>query len=206
MPGLSQKFEISPSQRAIFLGRTGSGKTYLASRLLMYQQNVIALDSKGTLKIPGFDLVRDPRKLASAAQRYNVVFRPPWNFSPEELDKVFVWVLRRGHTLLYIDELYAVASEYTRPNSPLGGIVTRGRELGIGLWSATQRPSRIPLWILSEAEHSFVFSLRLKNDRLRVEEALEDKIPWQTIETGHGFWYNRLGRGGNGPYRLTPPK
>lgn len=201
---LRRKFGIKSNERVLIVGRTGTGKTYLAKHLVREYKNVVALDTKGTLSIPNFVLVREPRNLHRIAKNSNVVFRTPWRWSNEEFDNFFLWCIERGETIVYIDELYRVASEHTRPNSPLGAIATQGRELGVALWAATQRPSRIPTFLMSEAEHNFVFKLRLPIDRKRLEDLMEQEEPdWSELPSDRAFYYYSIRRGLTGPYQLA---
>jgi hypothetical protein len=101
-----------------------------------------------------------------------VIYRP----RPEELRDegahaaLVEWVLARGYTTLYLDELYAWQFRGSEPLPALWAAITRGRELGVEVWASTQRPYRIPMAMLSEAEHYYVFRLRDEASRLRVEE------------------------------------
>jgi hypothetical protein len=48
--------------------------------------------------------------------------------------------------------------------------LTRGRELGIGMWSASQRPSGLAQIILSESNHYIIFDLNMPQDRKKLAE------------------------------------
>lgn len=63
----------------------------------------------------------------------------------------------------------------------------RGREAAITTYVATQRPMDIPLSILSQAEHMFVFDLNVKGDRDRVQEVIGEYRP-PTLEHGFVHW------------------
>ncbi len=54
---------------------------------------------------------------------------------------------------------------------------------------ATQRPSRIPLITLSEAEHFYIFRLQLLKDRQRVEELTGITAEAQTDLGRFEFFY-----------------
>lgn len=72
-----------------------------------------------------------------------------------------------------LDELPA-GTDANRPLTWLGVLLRRGREAQITTFVATQRPMDIPVTILSEAMHVFVFDLNLEGDRKRVREVIGD--------------------------------
>lgn len=164
----------TPGDRVFIAGQTGSGKTTLA-RVLLYQRAfVVVLDSKGTLAWPEYKLVRSLDELVrcglSEEEGRKVIYRPEFRESrdPVIMDKFFRWVYLRGHCTVYVDETYAVTNgnQYVEH---YGACLTRGREKGVEVWSGTQRPMDIPQIAMSEAEHSYIFFLKLPQDRSKVE-------------------------------------
>lgn len=160
------------TDRATFVGQTGSGKTTLARTLLAYRPYVVVLDVKGTLNWPGYRIVRTLPKLSAIDPETDtrIIYRPDFSElrSPELIDPFFEWVYRRHNTTVYIDETAGVTQGDQYPYH-YGACFMRGRELGVEVWSATQRPIRIPQIALSEAEHVYAFRLRMPQDRARVE-------------------------------------
>lgn len=165
------------TDRAVFVGQTGAGKTTLARVLLRTRRYVVAHDPKGLLAWPGYvvydavdrllrDVDRDP------IVRPRVIYRP----APTELrdESAFAtlcdWVLARGRTTLYLDELYATLFRGFEPPVALWAAITRGREHHVEVWGAVQRPYRVPMAMLSEAEHYYVFRLRDEASRARIAE------------------------------------
>ncbi len=108
------------------------------------------------------------------------------------MDRVFWWVLHRGNTYLYNDEAYRVHKNGKAPDGLLACITT-GREKGIGMLTATQRPMKIDPALMSESEFGYVFQLRKKEDRERVAANMEsDRL--LVPATGHSFYYCSPGR------------
>ena len=91
-------------------------------------------------------------------------------------------VMERENITLYIDEVYGVVQGRNATDA-LRAVITRGRELGIGVWSATQRPKDIPLIVISEADWFFMFQLRVEGDRKRMAEFMAP------IDAGGGYEY-----------------
>jgi hypothetical protein len=96
-----------------------------------------------------------------------------------------------GNVTTYVDEVYLLKSEGEGFPPMLSHIVTNGRELGLGLWSAAQRPSWIPRVLISESEHVFAFTLLLEDDRAAMAKnlhpGLAEEIPQQD-EHGYRYW------------------
>lgn len=172
---LESVFPVEPNERVTLIGKTGCGKTTVAEALLNNQSGyVIVVDPKGMIEWPDWMIVEKPGQVSRALLKHkHIVFKPPSSWSFSDYDNFFKWVYDIRNVILYIDEVYAVASETTKPSSWLGAIATRGRQLNIGLWCSTQRPARVPIFLLSEADHFFMFHLKLPNDIERVYEIAE---------------------------------
>lgn len=192
----------NPTDRALIIGQTGSGKTTLARTLLNQRRYVVILDTKGQIRWPEFELIRNANDLA-ATKTEKILFIPPyeWTRNTSEIDAFFRWIYERQHTTVYIDELAAVTEGDQYPFH-LGACFMRGRELGIEVWASTQRPLRIPQVALSESEHVYCFRLRLPQDRQRVEAV--GGIPQSQVERlrKFDFLYSRQSDEVLGPYRL----
>jgi hypothetical protein len=192
------------TDRALFLGQTGSGKTTLARRMLWARHYAVIYDGKGTIDWPGYRIVTgigkaerlDPVKVP------RIIYRPPIEEAsdPKAIETFFRWIYERGNCTLYVDEVYSVA-ERTIPQY-YSACMTRGRERGIEVWNSVQRPSRIPLSVLTEAENYYVFRLTLRDDRKRVEECTG--MPERNLLDlpKHRFYVARLGDRAEGPYLL----
>jgi energy-coupling factor transporter ATP-binding protein EcfA2 len=177
---------IARGSRASFLGPSGSGKTELAKALLRAQRNAIVIDTKRTEGWADVGEVLGPRDIYRVrAGRY--VYRVDRNFLVDktEPERFFAWALSCGNRVIYVDEQLDI------PNCNAEKILAvQGRAAGVGLWVSTQRPHGVPLYALSECNHQFIFRLRLKRDRERVEEATSGAaIPWDALEREFSFAY-----------------
>jgi hypothetical protein len=102
-------------------------------------------------------------------------------------EQFFRWALASGGRVIYCDELLDII-----PVPGLKILATQGRAAGVGLWVATQRPANIPLYTISETQHSFIFYHKLKADKERIEESVAAStgapIPWnKLLKTKHSF-------------------
>lgn len=202
---------IQSDERAAIIGKTGCGKTYLATSLLDEAVEngsfVVVLDNKGLFgseKIngkwkftwKGAGLVRDFEGLYKAAQMElrKIVYRPdPSLESGDEnhffdvMNSFFWWVYQRQNTLLYIDEVASVSRSHFIP-SGLAAIEKRGRELNIGLWKSTQEPVNVHNTLLSQSEHYFVFRTQIQSHRDKMAGFMGDNVRSHIPEKYH-FWY-----------------
>lgn len=195
------------TDRALFVGQTGSGKTTLARQLLKTRPFVVVIDSKGTLNWEEYTRAMTARQLMrlgnEPTENPRLLYRPSYDEMQNEAvqDSVWSWLYQRGHCTLYVDELAAVTNGEQAPRGYGAGLM-RGRETGIEVWSATQRPTRIPRIALSESEHVYCFHLRLRQDRVRVQELTgidEDEIGALAKRT---FIYASQETGITGPFKL----
>lgn len=193
------KIQIRPDERVLLVGKTGSGKTYLARRALRNVKRLIIIDSKNSLGEWVPDL-----PLKDRIKRELGIYRPPKErirFVPpvigqEDLrlwyDRLFNEIYAEGDCYLYIDEIYAIVPPGADPPPGLTSLYTRGRERGVSIWSATQRPVWVPLFTLSESEHFFCFQLHLKEDRSRMAGFMGANA-LRSPPDQHGFWYYYTG-------------
>lgn len=191
-----------PTDRALFVGQTGSGKTTLARQLLKFRVFKVLVDFKGTLHWPEYRVHTSLAGLVKAREP-GLIYRPSYEESRNEVvqEQFWEWVYRRRNTTVYVDETAAITNGDQFPHY-FGACLMRGRELGIEMWCATQRPMRIPQVVLSESEHVYAFRLRLPQDRARVEALTgidQDRIH---ALPKHDFLYAPQDGSVMGPFRL----
>lgn len=179
----------SHDHRAVFVGKTGCGKTTLAERVCGQFINVCVLDSKGDLDWKGYRVFTELNELFSAKET-RLVWRPnPYEQNEQSYDKYFKWIYDRKHTVCYVDEVLAICKSSQDMPFWFRAILTRGRSRGVASFNSTQAPVYVPHWILSQAEHYFVFRMKLETDREKVEKITG--IPRKMLNelSNHQFYY-----------------
>jgi hypothetical protein len=97
-----------------------------------------------------------------------------------------------GNINVYIDEATSVIR--TKENKlALEDIWQRGRSRNVGGWISSQRPSGIPLELISEGNHFFCFRLLLDRDRSRMSEFMGNKV-LSIPQDKYGFYYRNIER------------
>lgn len=194
MTQTSLHVDIAPGQRGLVCGATGSGKTVLTRYMLRGVQRLVVLDPKGTLYKWGLEEwdASTRKRLADGNPVRVRVALEAGESSAKFWESVLREVYRAAYCVLYIDEAYGV-NRGTNAGEWLEAIWTRGREFEITGIAATQRPRNIPVILLSEAEHFFIFELRNPDDRDHVA-AYVDPVIKTKVPDPHGFYYYQAGK------------
>ena len=173
-PGDNPLAHIKPTDRVILVGTTGSGKSYFAEHVLRRAPCLIVLDPKGLISMKDWALV----PLHKAERHLNKgrdvrAYIPPQD-DPDDWEPYleYIYSLAKARKyrpfVVYIDELYEVGP--SMGSRGLRRLYTQGRQLGISVWAATQRPKRIPGFTISEAENIILFTTRMPQDVDMMEE------------------------------------
>lgn len=194
----------SYTERAVIVGKTGSGKTTLARALLQSRPFVVIYDAKGLLRWP--DYVRYVTlEECIASKLHRMIYAPRHeelaDIDPTYVNRFFQWVYLRANTTLYVDEVYSVCNRGEIPRY-YHACLTRGREFNISTFSSTQRPKQIPAVVLSESEHYYVFQLILPQDRQRVREIIPVTDNELRNLGDHKFLYSKADGSTIGPLRI----
>lgn len=209
---LSEFFGISPDERVTIVGKTKSGKTQLAKRMVQEFNSVLILDFKHTIRITGIEITSDTARLKNLGVEFpHIIFRVPHEWEEAQLNELFKWAFIRENTLIYIDEGFSVGTNSSYPKY-LKIIAVQGREKNVTLWSLFQRPRGVPKFLVTEAEHIFAFWLNDENDRAYISELAQTDIDWMKIapkqlpsgklQNSHMFFHVIVGDSAQGPFRL----
>lgn len=194
MPEPKADIEIETDERVFLAGKTDSGKTYLAQRLLRPIQRLVVLDPKASPSIDQWRLApwdRESQRLLRTGQPVRTRVKLPAADTLESFwDEVLFECWNVGNVLVYVDEVYLLKPEGGAYPRYLSRLFTTGRERGVGAWASAQRPAWIPLVLISESEHVFVFRLNLEDDRIAIGKNKHPELAQEIPHSDpHGFRY-----------------
>lgn len=141
-------------EHVALIGDTGSGKTFLESRLLDYRQYVIVLRTKADdISFPGYKKVRTVAQLGSDSDKY--LLEPRYEEQARECRRALEMVWKQGGWTIAIDELYYAT--LLGLEKPINKLLTQGRSKSISVVCGMQRPTGITRFAISQATHVFTF-------------------------------------------------
>lgn len=180
------KIQILNSERVIFVGTTGSGKTVLAKHFLAQMNRVLVIDPKHTFKLDGY---KRAKQLPPFSRDFKIIYRPKWE-DDFHLSRLVAKLNKMKDVTIYVDELATLSEQFPETTAMLADVARTGRERKVALWNAVQRPRWTPRIFFTESEVFFLFSLRSGEDRKYISEFIGpqalDPIKQFT------FWYSRL--------------
>jgi len=176
---LATRWRYKPGEHVTILGPTGTGKTWLAYQLLEHTATpqlpavVIVMKPRDATAKAWSKKLDHPRTATWPPSEFAKIWRaknpsgytlwPKHTFDPQRDDYAHYVVFRKaildcyktGHKIIFADELYSLSDELGLDRE-LITVWTKGRSMDCGLWGATQKPSHVPLWAYSQAEHIFL--------------------------------------------------
>jgi hypothetical protein len=195
MPEPAADIEIETDERVFLAGKTDSGKTYIAQRLLRGIERLVVLDPKGTLqswRLAPWD--RESQRLLRNGDPVRTRVKLPAADTLESFwDDILFDCWNAGNVLVYVDEVYLLKPEGGAYPRYLSRLYTTGRERGIGAWASAQRPAWVPLVLMSESEHVFAFRMNLEDDRITLAKNTHPDLEQEIPRTDpHGFRYYNI--------------
>lgn len=202
-------------EHLVFVGSTGSGKTYLAERMLERFDRFVAIDTQNSLDLAESRTVSTPAQLSSSLRWYKRIKYVPalaqrdrtqWNNVFAMLDSSSA-KRKPSERIVYIDEVYHLGYGASFPIW-LPRAITTARQKKISYWISTQRPKMIPMPVLTESSKIYAFYLSreddiqylagfARNDKEKLVEALlsmENDYSFICIDVRSGTWrkYSKL--------------
>ena len=194
--------KMGRNDRGVVIGKTGCGKTTLAKFLIedYTKPYSVTWNPKGSDNVYEWKQkhVKSLPELYDESEKNNRLVYTPNELVAEDFNnqnEFFYWIYERKSTRLYIDEATSIV--YTGVKVPrfLLAVLNRGRERRISTLTATQRPSGVPMNILSESEHYYVFKTNLPQDKLRIEQITGITVEDQEDLDDYEFYYFNVSRG-----------
>lgn len=170
------------------VGDTGSGKTYLISKLTELRQYVVIFRTKpDDIKFPGF---RKARTVGALDDLYEtrILLEPKHGQQMRQGYELLTRVFEQGGWTIVIDEEWFVEARL-RLTEYVETLLTQGRSKKISVVVGTQRPARISRFVISQCTHLFTFRVEGR-DLQTIKEATTPRIvePVASL-TGYNFAY-----------------
>lgn len=187
------------SERMILVGKTGTGKTTLALALYPFYKHILIIDPIHVLKerLPKneYRLCTSPAELAAWGRKKDkLLYQPDVEYLDwQSYDLVYHWAFERGSTMIGTDEALRVMRPNGQAPPYMEACYTAGRQRDVGMITCTQRPTRVDMRVMSEAEHYACFRLKFAGDRERMAELMENDKVLKFPARDHNFWYTRDG-------------
>lgn len=173
------------------IGDTGTGKTYLVSKLVDLRQYVIVFRTKpDDIKFPGFRKAATVKAMDDMYET-RILLEPKHGQQMRQGYELLTRVWDQGGWTIVIDEEWYVEARL-HLTEWVETLLTQGRSKKISVIIGAQRPARISRFAISQCTHLFSFRIEGR-DLQTIKEATTPRIvgPIASL-TGHDFvYYNR---------------
>ena len=154
------------------IGDTGSGKTFLESRLLALRDNVVVCRTKpDDIKFPGFKAVRTAGAMDETGK---YLLTPKYERQAVEIADALDRAWKDGHWTIALDELYYIIN-MLKIEAYVDRLLTQGRSKRITVVTGMQRPAWVSRFALSQATHAFLFVTEGR-DTKTISQALSPRL------------------------------
>lgn len=198
--GLFLPFPWKQGEHVAIIGRTGTGKTRLASELLAARRYTIAFVTKADPSskflpndLPQNKHLKRVNEISATDPRYERYVVEP---KPDEQQREGLALLRRawkdGAWTVYVDEEYYVEKQLGL-GSAMTMLLTQSRSKGISVVMGMQRPAWVSQFALSEPTHVICFQLGTRDDLKKVTGNTSEKLerPIRDLTRFEAVWYYR---------------
>ncbi len=166
------KFLMTEKKKILILGKTGSGKSYLAKKLLRQFDRVVVYDTMD--EYTEGVVFEDMRSFGEFWKRchtgkFRLIYRPK-NINAE-FDTIAGLVWDCGNCAFLVEEIDLFGSAW-KISDEFSDIIRRGRHKNITFIGVTQRPFGINRLLTSQAKEIYVFNSNEPRDRDYIKQLL----------------------------------
>lgn len=185
-------------QRALIVGKTGSGKTAFFTWLARYIKTapIIIYDTKTEPKFAAMprsivvETTEEAAQLIEAGEHDYIVIRPgiAVAHNPRALDDMLLQHYLRFQGLpAYIDEALGFHIN-SRAGTGLTALMTKGRSKGITTILSSQVPKYISTFCMTEIDKAYIFKLQDQKSRKKIDDLIPD-FSLKPIADKHHFYF-----------------
>ena len=170
-------------EHAMFLGSTGSGKSYLAEQMLNTVNSYFVFDTQDSLNLTNSVRYTNPKEVVKALKKgvKKIQYVPDFKYQNKVINGYIIDEIIQTSTkrkkrprVIYIDEIFHFGYDNSFPKEIPVALATC-RQKAISLWISTQRPKRIPTNIISEGTYIYQFFLTKYDDIDIVADSVRDQ-------------------------------
>lgn len=191
-PSLPVPWRIGEHIAAV--GDTGTGKTFLVSKLVELRNYVVILRTKpDDIKFAGFKRARVASALDDLYET-RILLTPKHSYQQREAYEMLERVWEQGGWTVVIDELWYV-EKLLKLGPLVERLLTQGRSKNISVIVGMQRPAQISRFAISQCTHLFSFRVEGR-DLQTIKEATTPRIvePVMNLAKHRFVYYNRSDR------------
>jgi len=185
-----------PGEHVTVIGDTGTGKSYLVSKLIQLRRYVVVFKTKpdpdDAQKWRGFYRARKADAMLDIHHE-RILLQPEYRYQPREGFHAMEHAWKHGGWTFVIDEL--LYAERLGLREPIERLLTQGRSKSISTVVGMQRPAWATRFAISQSTHLFTFRLEGR-DIKTVSDATTPRIAEAIGNlTGYDFaYFNRRDR------------
>lgn len=182
----------SAKERAVVMGRTGSGKTVFLTWLLSHasieERPWIMIDHKDDnylAKLPRVERIK-----LGEIPRHPGLYHVKARFTDDEKTDTYLHnILAKGNIGIFTDEGSSIPQREPRFLG-LKSIFAQGRSKRTPILFATQRPAHINKSVLSEGDFYALFHMQNEDDIDRVNKVMPRALTEKLLDEYHSHWYD----------------
>ena len=166
-------------EHIVFCGTTGSGKTFLAKEMLKRYEKIFLFDTHNGLGDVEGIKITSPLNIEKKLRSFDKIrYVPDLKYRSKNWFNYVIKTLMtskygRGR-VIYIDEIFHLGFGQSFPDWLSKGIST-ARQKKISIWTCSQRPTNVPMSILTESRRVYIFYLSYMEDLKKLSKFTRDE-------------------------------